>query len=153
MLRPERDPEVCRLLEISINMKRNDKHYEHLARVAGTTAAIYGVATAVRTHGVTKKFAEYWRDKLLVPGFHNGTVGGARNRKFNDLDQKHVEVLLFAELKRAPRKKTQEFAISLQQQGYNVDRLYEYGWPLILTGSLLSFQFLHSWFPALRSVL
>jgi hypothetical protein len=103
-------------------MQRNDKYYTHLCRVAGIICYRNGPAAAVRALGVTRKFAEYWRDKLVVPGFHNGTVGGARNVKFDDSDRKDVEALLFSEVKRQPQKNCQQFANSLTNQGYNVDR-------------------------------
>ena len=36
---------------------------------------------------VVREFARYWSTKAQQPNFHNGTVGGARNLKFNAATQ------------------------------------------------------------------
>src|SRR5687767_7988690 len=105
-------------------MNRSSKYYNVLATWAGTVAAVFGPGFAVQTLPVTRPFARYWSRKLVDPTFHPGEVGGARNMKFDDLDQEAAEALLFVAVKREPRKGLENFATSLSDQGYPVDKQY-----------------------------
>lgn len=105
-------------------MNRSDLRYEGLTRAAAVNVQRHGVAQTCRLLLVKEKFARYWSTKARQPNFHNGTVGGARNLKFNAATQNAVELLLFAEVMREPRKKLQEYAHFLTQQGYPVNRQY-----------------------------
>jgi hypothetical protein len=101
-------------------MSRAKYHWNALAVVVANDAEATSDAKSARLHGVTESFARYWRTKLQNPGWHNGTQGGARNLKFNDSDQKAVELLLYADVKREPQKICQERRLSLKRQGYSV---------------------------------
>lgn len=68
------------------------KYYGLLKSNTATVAAAFGVTYASQHFGVTPEFAGYHCDKLLVPGLHSGTWGGARNTKFADAEQEVFDV-------------------------------------------------------------
>jgi hypothetical protein len=113
--------ENCRIV---VKMPRAEFYYNYLATAAAFLALIGGVALACRTLGVTRKFARYWFQKLTDANIHPGTVGGARNVKFDLATQTTLECLLWNEVKRNPKQTLQQFANFLLRCGLNVSRRY-----------------------------
>jgi hypothetical protein len=116
------DPDECvQNNEIAGKMERAKRWHNHFALVAGTKANIAGNAQTIRETGATPGFVKYYKQKVANAGFHPGTVGGARNCRFDETNQRRVEQLLFDELKREPRQTAAELATFLGRHLYYAD--------------------------------
>ena len=102
-------------------MKRAKRWHNHLAVVAGTKALICGNAEAQRQTAATPRMVKYYKQKLVNPGFHSGTVGGARHCRFDEINQQRAEELLLNEVKREPRQTARELASFLGRQLFYCD--------------------------------
>jgi hypothetical protein len=69
-----------------------ERHYGKLKVDVATMAVAVGPSAAALRFSVTYAMADYHGTKLLLPGWHAGTWGGARNCKFTDRDQATFDV-------------------------------------------------------------
>src|SRR5688572_22577108 len=102
-------------------MKTAEKYYNHLALIGGYLGHRRGPAYVQRTLQVGPGFPKYWKKRFVDANFHNGEWGGARNNKFNDVDQKQLDEALWQAVKAEPTLTCPELASALTLIGYDVN--------------------------------